>query len=343
MLEFKKNSVSIKFKIPSKLKKLKDNLKDNYNSEIRFHPLLKWYWSAISVARSSYQPYKVDEDKIKQLFIPRVHYFKNPEELTPEFPELGRLQKNEAIIFPNLFSWADIAVCRITEEESLYLKDISVQQLSDALDLCQDYFIKKAELDKKGGFYPTINMNFLKPAASSILHPHFQLVCTPEPNPMLYHILHTSEEYFEVNKSNFFMDLVEEEEKRGKRWIGKQGNCNFMTSFCPITGSDEVMFISDLESSFPIKDLKNVVDIATGINKIFKSYHEMKIFSVNMTIFSQKFDEKSDFFNLCGFIWSRPLRNLDVSDRGFAEIGYKIALSFDTPESVAKKIRENWK
>jgi len=342
MLEFKKKSVPIKFKIPSKLKKLKENLKDHYSTEIRFHPLLKWFWSAISVTRSSYKPYKMQEDQLKKLFVPRVHYFKNPEELTPEFPEFGRLQRNEAIIFPNLFSWADIAICRITEEESVYLKDISVQQLSDSLDLCQDFFIKKAELYKNGGFFPTINMNFLRPAASSILHPHLQLVCTQEPNPMLYQILKASEEYFNENKTNFFMDYVKEEEKRGKRWIGKQGSCNFMTNFCPIAGSDEVFFISETDSSFPIKDLKNIVDIATGIKKIFNAYHEMNIFSMNMTIFSYKFDEKSDHFNICGFIWSRPLRNLDVSDRGFAEMAHKIALSFNAPEAVAKKIRENW-
>ncbi|MHA1893072.1 MAG: hypothetical protein ACTSX4_01095, partial [Candidatus Helarchaeota archaeon] len=264
MIEFKKIDIPIKLKLPSHLKKIAKDVKDNYSTEIRFHPLLKWYWSAISVSRSSYKPYKVSEDALSQLFTPRVHFFKNFETETPEDPDYGRLQKNEAVIFPNLHSWADIAICRITETESIYLKDITVQQLSDALELCQEFLKKKVETSKNPDFYPTINWNFLRPSGSSILHPHFQLVCTPVPNPFLYQILISSDQYLKEFKSNFFLDYIKEEEKRGKRWIGKQGSCNFMTSYCPIGGSNEVFFISDYESSFPIKKLERVVDIATG-------------------------------------------------------------------------------
>ena len=338
MIEFKKIEVPIKIKLPSKLKKI---AKDNYICEIRFHPLLKWFWSAISTNRSTYEPYKVPEDTLTYLFTPRVHFFKNYEEETPEFPEFGRLIKNEAVIFPNLFSWADIAICRITEAESVYLKDISVEQLTDALELSQTYFKRKIEMKEKI-FYPTINMNFLRPSASSVLHPHLQLICTPVPNPLLYQLIMEAENYFKEYKTNFFLDLVKEEEKIGKRWIGKQGNCNFITSFCPLSGQDEILFISDVDSSFPIGKLERIVDIATGINKIFKAYHQMDIYSINMTILSLKLNEKSDTFRICGLIWSRPIRNLDVSDRGFAELAHKIALSYVTPEIVAKKIRDAW-
>ena len=339
MIEFKKTEIPIKIKLPSKLKKI---VKDNYVSEIRFHPLLKWFWSVVSTNRSSYNPFKVPENQLNDLFTPRVHYFKNYEEETPEFPEFGRLQKNEAVIFPNLYSWADIAICRITEAESVYLKDINVQQLTDALELSELYFKKKADM-KDEIFYPTVNMNFLRPSASSVLHPHLQLICTPVANPLLYHLILEGTNYLKENKTNFFLDLVKEEEKIGKRWIGKQGSFNFMTNFCPIAGQDEIFFISDIDSSFPINKLERIVDLATGISKIFKAYDQMQIYSINMTILSLKFNEKSDFFRICGLIWSRPIRNLDVSDRGFAELAHKIALSYVAPEVVAKKIREMWK
>ncbi|NHI91923.1 MAG: hypothetical protein EAX96_05430 [Candidatus Lokiarchaeota archaeon] len=339
MIDFKKITIPIKLKLPSKLKK---TAKDNYTTEIRFHPLLKWFWSAVSTNRSSYTPFEVSEDKLKDLFTPRVHYFKNYEEETPEFPEFGRLKKNEALIFPNLFSWADIAICRITEAESVYLKDITIQQLTDALELSEQYFKKKAEI-KDQIFYPTINMNFLRPSASSVLHPHLQLICTPVPNPLLYHLIMEGNNYLKENKTNFFQDLIKEEEKLGKRWIGKQGSCNFMTSYCPIAGQDEVFFVSDIDSSFPIGKLERIVDIATGISKIFKAYDQMGIYSINMTILSLRFNEKSDYFRISGYIWSRPIRNLDVSDRGFAELAHKIALSYEAPEVVAKKIRDTWK
>ncbi len=342
-MKLEKITVTIKNILPLTLKNIG---KEEYDTEFRIHPLIKWFWAAVSTARAEYKPYIVPEGIITELMTPRVHYFTNPLKFTPKDPIYGHIQVNDAICFPNLWPWTTMAICRITgdQEESIFLKDIKVNQWYDAFICSEKYFQSYYDAKPNEKFYPTINMNFLRPSASSVLHPHFQSLILPLSPPLVALIHQEARTYHHKNQENFF-DAYIEEERNGPRWIGAIGSSenriSFISPWAPLAGSDEVLFISHSSSAFPLSEQiwKN---IAEGLHKIFVGYHEMGIRSINFIICSDVYETQNDFYRIFGMIWSRPLKNLDISDRGFAEIGYKMALTFRSPEMVASDLRKYW-
>ncbi|MHA1145409.1 MAG: hypothetical protein ACTSRW_11775 [Candidatus Helarchaeota archaeon] len=333
----------IRQELPEALKKIG---KEEYEFEMRLHPLIRWHWASLSRARGDYKPYKIDENIIEDLLTPRVHYFTDPENNTPKDPNYGRLSRNEAALFPNLFSWNKIAVCKITEKESIPINEFTSEQFFDAFILSQEFFEKEATLEID--FYPTINMNYLRPAGSSVCHPHLQVLTIPEaPPPLLSQVFFFGDIYKKNNDSNFFTDYIFLEKKNEERWIGMTGEGEhevaWMTSFSPLAGRDEVMFIVESEAAFPLSE-RIWRGIADGFIKILNGYHEMGVRSFNMAMFSDRWKsiEHTDKFRIFGLIWSRPLRNLDSSDMGFAEIAYKIANIQNPPEKVAEVLRKTW-
>ena len=342
-LKLEKITIPIKKILPPAIQ---DFGKEEYETEFRIHPLLKWFWAAVSTARAAYKPYIVPESLITELMTPRVHYFTNPAKFTPKDPIYGHIQVNDAICFPNLWPWTEMAICRITgdEEESISLKDIKVNQWRDAFLCSEKYFQVNQDAKPNFKFYPTINMNFLRTSASSVLHPHFQTLILPVSPPILALMLQEARKYHKKHRQNFFEAYIKEE-RNGPRWIGEIGASNhrlsFVSPWAPLAGSDEVFFISHSSSAFPLPE-QTWKNIAEGLHKIFVGYHDMGIRSINFIICSDVYGTQNNSYRVFGMIWSRPLKNLDISDRGFAEIGYKMALTFRSPEMVAADLRNHW-
>ncbi|MFX1294323.1 MAG: hypothetical protein ACFFD2_05620 [Promethearchaeota archaeon] len=325
---------------------IKDIGKEQYETELRINPLIKCFWAAICTARSEYKPYNVPEGIVENLLTPRVHYFKDPAKFSPSDPIFNQIQVNDAICFPNLWQWTKMAICRITgsNEESVLLKDIKVNQFHDAFLCCQQFFQQYHKNNPNETFFPTVNMNFLRPSAASVVHPHFQTLILPIAPPLLALFLQESNLYHQINKQDIFNDYIELE-RNGPRWIGAVGDgddrVSWISPWAPLAGTDEVLFSSKSFSAFPLPESvwKN---IAEGLHKIVVGYQEMGIYSINLIIYSDIYGTQNQSFRVCGMIWSRPLKNLDISDRGFAEIGYKIALTFRSPEKVASDLRKCW-
>ena len=153
-----------------------------------------------------------------------------------------------------------------------------------------------------------------------------------------------AEKYQIEHRQNFFDDYIALEKKNKIRFLGEIGSgddkVTFLVAWCPIAGRDEVMFYGP-KSAFPLTE-KYWNNIAEGLTRIFQGYHEIGIRSINFNIISDKYNSNSNHFRTFGTIWSRPLENLDVSDRGFAEIGFKIALTYRLPEKVAESLKKYW-
>jgi UDPglucose--hexose-1-phosphate uridylyltransferase len=342
-LKLEKITIPIKQILPSAIKDLG---KEAYQTEIRFHPLLKWFWAAIATSRADYKPYIIPTELEQEIMTPRVHYFTDPIKYTPRDPIYNQLQVNDAVCFPNLWSWAQMAICRITgsKEESVLLKDIKVNQLSDAFQCTQNYFQIQSDSKPNETFYPTVNMNYLRPSASSIVHPHFQILNLPTSPPLLALILQECKKYHQKQHQDFFTAYMEQE-RDGPRWIGEIGtgdDCiSWVSPWAPLAGTDEILFSSSSHSAFPLPE-RTWQNIAEGLHKIFVGYHEISVRSVNMILCSDIFGTLNESFRIFGMIWSRPLKNLDISDHGFAELGHKITLTFRAPEMVAEALRKHW-
>ena len=342
-MKLEKFIVPIKHILPPAIKNMG---RDEYETEIRIHPLLKAFWAAIAPVRAEYKPHIIPEGLLNDVMIPRSHNFADPEKLTPADPLYNQIQVNDAVVFPNLWSWTKMAICRITgnNEESVLLKDIKLKQLYDAFICSQQFFELQYAHSMKNKFYPTIGMNFLRPAAASVVHPHFQLLILPIPPPLVALTLQESRKYYKKYRKSFFTAYVERE-RDGPRWIGEIGNgaegISWVSPWAPLAGTDEVLFIQDTYSAFPLSEeiWKN---LAEGLHKIFVGYHEIGVYSINLIIGSEVYGITNKAFRVFGMIWSRPLRNLDINDRGFPELGFKIALTSRSPENIAADLRKFW-
>ncbi|MHA1265639.1 MAG: hypothetical protein ACTSRS_10430 [Candidatus Helarchaeota archaeon] len=342
-MKLEKITIPIQRILPPSLQQI---AKEDYETEIRLHPLLPWFWAAICTARADYKPYFVPESLLNELMTPRVHYFADPEKHTPKDPNYGHIHVNDAVAFPNLWPWTPMAIVRITSpsEESLFLPDIKVQQWFDAFVCSEQYFKQYRKTHPSQRFYPTINMNFLRPSASSVLHPHLQSLILPVAPPLIALFLQEAQTYYKKHHQSFFEAYIAHEWK-SPRWIGSIGvpphKISFVSPWAPLAGTDEVFFISHSHSSIPLPK-QTWHNIAEGLHRIFVGYHTMGIRSINFIICSDFYNNQSQSFRTFGMLWSRPLKNLDISDRGFAEIGYKMALTFRSPEMVASDLRKFW-
>ncbi|MGB9802375.1 MAG: hypothetical protein ACPLUI_01025, partial [Desulfofundulus sp.] len=156
------------------------------SSEIRYDPLTGQRVRILplrnrKLPRHDWTPF-VEESR--QKFCPFCP--ENLEKATPRFPENmipeGRLKYGQAVVVPNLTPYEIYAGVTVMGPDH-YLSmtaltaDIIVESLRAALD-----FLKLVEAyDPERGRYGSVNWNYMPYSGGSIIHPHLQVLCGPQP------------------------------------------------------------------------------------------------------------------------------------------------------------------
>ncbi|MEM2875031.1 MAG: hypothetical protein QW567_03320 [Candidatus Hadarchaeales archaeon] len=263
------------------------------------------------------------------------------EDKTPKLPaELGeRIRVGRAIVFPNLFPFGAFhAVGVFSEDHYLSLHEFPADMMADCFSACVQYFTSVSRLDPSRRFWH-ISWNYMQPAASSIIHPHVQILAEPLPTPHLEELMERSREYHGRHGSNYWADLVEAEMKGGERYIGRTGRVHWLASYAP-RASREVMGIVEGSSSLAQVG-GDLHDLCDGLSRVLRGYHEMGVRSMNFTTFSGPFDESiSDFYWLNVRVISRPApAPFHISDCGFMERLHLEPVIEVMPEDVAASLR----
>ena len=326
---------------------LKDFQLDSQPIEYRRDALLN-RWCRINLERTKRVKQGQDTIVISELVEKsreRCFFCKeNIDKTTPKFPESiapeGRIKLGETSVFPNLFPFAKYhAIATVTEEHYLALEDFKVKQIEDTLKACLDYFdrVNKTDNDAK---YASFNWNYLPPSGASIVHPHAQLTVDNVPSFLTNFYLEASENYQKQNSENYWLRLVNEEEKAGERFIKKTENIAWFTSFVP-SGNNEVMAVfQDAQNLGDLSD-KNISTLSNGIKNLLKGYYSLGVQSFNITSYSAPLNEDRESFRLTFRFISRPSpNNFYTSDAGFMEILHQERIVESMPEDVAKTMRE---
>ena len=218
-------------------------------------------------------------------------------------------EKGEAVLMANITPYAKYSlVCRLTEEHYLELDEFEVHHFSDAFDLLADYLKRlKGEVENK---FPSIIMNYLKPAGSSIVHPHVQMLVSDVPNDYYRRRYENGKRFYEENGESYWKALVRKDDQRR---IGNTGDIDWLAAFSP-QGFEHVKGVFD--GDFLEIDTQ---DISKGIVNILETYKELNFNSFNISIFIPPLDYEKGFAtvidmvtrsNLDKFYWS------DVSSIG---------------------------
>ncbi len=337
---FKKIVVESKFLTP-----LRDFEGDAQSIEYRRDPLLST-WCRINVRRTErVKQWKSDanfwelvEKSEKGCFFCPDNIPKSTPKFPPEIAPEGRIKLGETFVFPNLFPFAQHhAIATLTRKHFADLHEFTEDQIANTLNASIDYFKRVAKAYPRVK-YPSFNWNHLPPSGASILHPHVQLVADERPTRMVDLSLKASAKYYGKNKGNYWLDLIEAEEKENARFIGKSGSIAWMTTFAPM-GNNEITAIFEESANLDIS-AKEVEAFASGLARILKGYYELGVKSFNLTMYSAALGERRDDYRLNIKLISRPppLRDY-TSDAGFMETLHMERVVESMPEKLAESMR----
>lgn len=260
--------------------------------------------------------------------------------LPPEFGE-ERMRRGEAVLFPNLFPFAEFhAVVVLSREHLLPLREFHPGRLGEAVGLSLEYFRRVRGLDPSVG-YGMLNWNHLPPAAASIVHPHFQLLMDRTPTFWLEETLRAGREYRRRRGRNFWLELLREERERGERWIGEGEEVCWLAPFAP-QGQNEVWAVFREASCFEEVGEEGVRELAEGLSRLLRGYEELGVETFNLTSFSGPEDGSGRRYHRLSLrVISRPpLRPLYTSDSGFMERFQYEPVVETLPEELAGKLRK---
>lgn len=260
---------------------------------------------------------------------------KSTPKFLPEVSKEGRIRLGETTVFPNFFPFAEYhAMATITEKHYQGLGDFTEEQIEDTISASIDYFRR---IDALGAKYFSLSWNHLPPSGASIIHPHVQLIADEVPTKMTDMYLNASRRYYEENRKNYWLRLVEEEERLGERFIGRTGRIAWISSFAPM-GNNEISMIFEGGPSFLDLTQEDISDISSGIKRIFKGYSKMDKTSFNLTTYSGL--EKMEEFCLSAKIITRPnIQKYYTADTGFMEAFHRERIVETLPESLAAEFR----
>ncbi len=197
------------------------------------------------------------------------------------------LERGEAILLSNISPYADKSlVIRLTEDHHIPLEKFQSIYFTDAFELMLEYLKRVQNLG-----YTTIMMNYLKPAGSTIVHPHMQLLISHHPLDHQRRNFEACVKYHENYGNNYWEDLIEKE-KDSERYIKNVGRSVWKTPFAP-GGLEHIRGISlkDLRS-LEKEDMKS---FSSGIVSTLKYYADQSLNSFNLSISLPPDEDKKKF------------------------------------------------
>lgn len=315
--------------------------------EYRRHPLLG-FWVRVNYERAKRPKHAIMKEDLSWIEDTKKNCpfcFENIEKMTPKFdPELvpeGRIWVGNTVTFPNLYPFGTLhAVSVLSKEHFLPLDQFKVEHFVNSFLAVKDLF-ERARKREPALRYVNIGMNYLQPAAASLVHPHIQVHLERTPSLLVEMEKQASRNHYNKYLESFWSSYLKEEKKEKVRYLGSTNGFEWIASFAPL-GRDEVIGISTTGTTdFMQMDDKEIKGLAEGIVKIFKGYHKLGKYSVNFGIHS--WPGKDPDFPLHIHIITRPSPSfLYCSDRGYLETLFGDVVVDDLPESIAEVLRENW-
>lgn len=192
-----------------------------------------------------------------------------------------RGSRGEATSFPNLNPYgAHSNVVALTETHFQPMAAFTADQFADGLGLALEYIERVRETDPDAGM-ASVNMNFLRSAGSSLVHPHLQTLVDGHGTNEGRLLLEASQEYRDDHGSTYWDELVGAE-RGGDRWIGETAGVDWLAPFAP-RHHRQVLGVLD-RSSLPDPDGDTVVGLSEGLTNVLEAYAEEGLNAFNFAL-----------------------------------------------------------
>jgi galactose-1-phosphate uridylyltransferase len=262
------------------------------------------------------------------------------QEVTPTYPDwfgTDRGSVGEATSFPNLNPYGTHSnVVALTEAHYKPLDAFTVADFRDGLAAALDYVGAALNHDASADF-ASINMNFLRPAGSSIIHPHLQTLVDDRGTNRQADLTAAARDYREANGSTYWTDLVAAE-RQGDRWIGSTDTVDWLAPFAP-KHHRHVLGIAD-SADVPEPGDPVVEDLAGGIVNALRSYGDVGLNAFNLACFIAR-DEPA-MPPVVELVGRAVFDEYYWSDSPFFAVLHDEGVVDETPEAVAARAREQF-
>lgn len=257
----------------------------------------------------------------------------------PQFAPDGRISVGEAVVFPNAMPYDQHnALTIFSKDHFVGLTQFSEDLLVDGLLASQAFFKRVSKKNAKSK-YLCINWNYMPPSGASLVHPHLHLTADKDPSDYHRLILQRGKRFWKKFKVNYWADLIEEEKKRGVRYIGETGGICWLLYFAPRSMMFDIMAVFQGNQSIPELTARDFRDFAQGLRNIFSYLEQNNLFSFNLAIFSGL--KGKDYFWTHARILPRfTIPPVDTCDVSFIGLLHDESLAIIKPEDVCPELKQ---
>jgi galactose-1-phosphate uridylyltransferase len=265
------------------------------------------------------------------------------EKVTPKFhPDLASCERyaiGEALCVPNAFPYDENgAVTIMTHQHYVSLGDFTPGIMTDAM-LCCIRYLKDIAERQADMLYQSINWNYMPQAGGSIVHPHLQLAASSSPTNYYAAAVPALRRYHKDHGRDYWVDLADEEHRRGERLIATTGSLSWIVAFAPMGIFDILGILHGVGSpgDIGVEVLENLV---AGILKVMRYIDSLNMNSLNMSL----------YFHLGNPLFTPHLRicpRVNIPPFDTSQINYMGMLHGETltilkPEDICSGIRGSW-
>jgi len=339
-MEFKSREIFARFRHPQK------NFEEiEVSAEVRWDPLTGragriTSHKALTLAVEKELPdisSIVEQSRVGCVFCPPLL-----DAITPKLPssifEEEKLEYKGTLLFPNLFPYGAASGVCILGRDLHYIEigRVGVELHTAALVNCREY-IRRYQEHNPSLMYSSIIQNYLPPSGGSFVHPHFQAQVDSIPAQGQLDMIEGARRYYHRTGSNFWNDLINEEERRGERWLGRTGGWAWYTPFAP-GGFKEVAAALPGKRCVTECSDEELTDLACGIENVQQLYRNAGCNSFNFALYSVRTDEP--VWTLCfGMVMRSNWQPWYRSDRTFHEVMLGEVAVPELPENIADQVR----
>jgi galactose-1-phosphate uridylyltransferase len=264
------------------------------------------------------------------------------ESVTPKFPpdlfEDERIRQGAAMVFPNMYPYDTFsAVAVFSGEHFKPLADFAPDLLRDGFRASQRYLKSAKKADPAVATYCSINWNYMPLSGGTIIHPHLQIISGKTATNYHRQLLDASGRYAAQHGRNYWEEFVEEERRRGERFIGRRGTVNWLASYAP-KGFVDISAI--FEGVLTIQDITEPdwFDFSRGLSSAMEYLDSKGFWSFNMAIYSGVGEEH--FWTHAKLIPRAQLPPMNASDINYFNTLHDEVLSIFRPEDVCQEAKE---
>ena len=187
--------------------------------------------------------------------------------------------------------------------------------------------------------YQSINWNYMPLAGGSIVHPHLQVAASTTPTNYYTSMLGMLGIYRREHGTDFWRDLVSNEEKLGERFIARMDHTTWLVAFAPLGVFD---IIGVMDETCPPSRMRNGVmkELVDGVLKVLGYIDSLNMYSLNMSLY---FLPDNDLFpphvRICPRVSIPPFGTSQIN---YMRMLHNEPMTTMKPEDVCQGMKNLW-